>query len=267
MACDEVVVGRSLRGAIGIDVPFFNPRKSRWFTANLYEQDLQWGSAVARMRNLVQMNLSSDVNLWPSAEHALEYLRRADTIPHRVEGEATLLEFIPVTARRILDLGSGGGRLLGLVKAARPQAQFAALDFSPTMLETLRDRFGSITQVSVVTHDMMARLPEMGSFDCIISSFAIHHLPHERKRSLYQEIFHVLAPGGAFCNLEHVASPTLALHHEFLHCLDTAPEQEDPSNKLLDLETQLEWLRRIGFIDVDCHWKWRELALIAGRKG
>lgn len=204
------------------------------------------------------------VNLWPSAQHALDYLGRADSIPHRVEGEATLLEFLPATARRILDLGSGGGRLLALVMAARPGGSYVALDFSPTMLDALHKLFGGEKQVSIVAHDLDQPLPTLGEFDAVVSSFAIHHLEHPRKRALYEEIYAQLAPGGLFCNLEHVSSPSERLHKEFLKAISF--EDEDPSNKLLDLETQLKWLREIGFIDVDCHWKWRELALLVGVK-
>jgi tRNA (cmo5U34)-methyltransferase len=205
-----------------------------------------------------------DVNRWSSADHALDYLRRADSIPHRVEGEATLLEFIPAHPKHILDLGCGGGRLLALAKAARPNCRFVALDFSPTMLQRLHARFAGDSGVTIVNHNLDHVLPPMERFDAVISSFAIHHLTHPRKRSLYREIFEALAPGGVFCNLEHIASPTARLHREFMQAISNEPE--DPSNKLLDLETQLGWLREIGFVDVDCHWKWRELALLAGSK-
>lgn len=209
----------------------------------------------------------ANVNLWSSADHARHYLDTADDIPHRREGERTLLEFLPERVERFLDVGSGAGRLLSFVKIARPRAACVALDFSPTMLEELRDRFGRDGSVTVVRHDLNDPLPEIGAFDAIVSSFAIHHVPHERKRALYGEIFARLLPGGALLNLEHVASPTVALHNQFLATMSIAPQDEDPSNKLVDVETQLGWLREIGFVEVDCHWKWRELALIAGRKG
>lgn len=207
-----------------------------------------------------------DVNLWSSSDHSKDYLKRADSIPHRREGEATLVEFLPGRVERFLDLGSGGGRLLGLVKAARPGADAVAVDFSAAMLEVLGDAYRSDVKTSIVEHDLSSPLPELGKFDAVVSSFAIHHVSHERKRNLYREIFDLLSPGGMFLNLEHVASPTTRLHESFLAQLDLTLETEDPSNKLLDLELQLGWLREIGFTDVDCHWKWRELALIAGAK-
>ncbi|MGA2357942.1 MAG: class I SAM-dependent methyltransferase [Terriglobales bacterium] len=207
------------------------------------------------------------VNLWTRTEHALDYLGRADSIAHRTEGESSLLEFIPQTTRRILDLGTGDGRLLALVKREHPNTEAVAIDFSPAMLEAAKKRFAGDSSLAVITHNLDNPLPDLGKFDAVISSFAIHHVAHQRKRALYPEIHDLLNAGGVFCNLEHVASPTPSLHEEFLRQIGLTPETEDASNQLLDVETQLQWLREIGFADVDCHWKWRELALLAGRRG
>lgn len=208
----------------------------------------------------------NQVNLWTSADHALWYLAKADQIPHRTEGEGVLLEQVPKSVKQILDLGTGDGRLLSLLKIERPQIESVAIDFSPTMLEAAKTRFAGDATVELIAHNLDEPLPNIGSFDVVVSSFAIHHLTHERKRSLYTEIFALLEPGGIFCNLEHVASSTPALHERFRQALGISNEPEDPSNKLLDVETQLIWLREIGFTDVDCYWKWLELALLVGVK-
>ena len=123
-------------------------------------------------------------------------------------------------------------------------------------------------RVSIVAHDFANPLSglELERFDCVVSSFAIHHCADERKRALYWEIHTALVPGGIFCNLEHVAYATRELHAKFLRALGIAEVDEDPSNKLARVETQLEWLREIGFEDVDCYWKWLEFALLGGKK-
>jgi len=212
------------------------------------------------------MTQTPDLNEYATAENALKYLSRADRLPHRAEGEAVLLEFIPQRVERILDLGTGDGRLLALLRVDRRDAEGVALDFSPTMLAAARERFRNDDKVQVIEHNLDRPLPDIGRFDVIVSSFAIHHCTDERKKALYAEIYAALSPGGVFCNLEHVAPPTAGLHARFLRSLGITEADEDPSNKLASVETQVQWLRPIGFQDVDCHWKWLELALFGGTK-
>lgn len=156
------------------------------------------------------------------------------------------------------------GRLLALLQADRQEMSGCGLDFSGPMLKAARKRFAGDECVEIVKHDLAEPLPVLGRFDAIVSSLVIHHLEHERKRLLYQEVFDLLEPGGIFANFEHVASATHRLHLAFFAAIDEPIENEDPSDRLLDVETQLGWLRELGFDDVDCYWKWLEMALLIG---
>lgn len=203
---------------------------------------------------------------WTDPEHVGRYLAQAGSIPHRLEGESVLLDQVPRDVRRVLDIGTGDGRLLALLLADRPDLRGVGLDFSEPMLAAAEARFAGDARIELIRHELSRPLPDIGGFDAVVSSFVIHHLEDDRKRSLYAEIFERLEPGGVFANFEHVASPTQRLHEAFFAAIGEPLEHEDPSDRTLDVETQLGWLREIGFEDVDCHWKWLEMALLAGVK-
>jgi SAM-dependent methyltransferase len=203
---------------------------------------------------------------WTDNDRVAEYLARADDFPHRMEGEAVLLDNVPKSARRVLDLGTGDGRLLALLMPDRPQMTGVGLDISDPMLTEARTRFVGESRVEFIRHDLDHPLLGLGRFDAVVSSFAIHHLEDERKRSLVDEVFGMLEPGGVFANFEHVASPTETLHLNFFEAIGEPIENEDPSDRTVAVETQLGWLREAGFTDVDCYWKWLEMALLIGVK-
>jgi SAM-dependent methyltransferase len=206
-------------------------------------------------------------NEWQTVAHALAYLSRADRLPYRTIGEKILLDQIPADAIRVLDLGTGNGRIMKLIRLQKPKIEGIALDFSEPMLKQAKITFENDPKVTIVEHDLNNPLPKnLGCFDAIVSSLVIHHLTHPRKKEIYTEIYGMLNPGGVFCNMEHVSSATENLHRKYFEAAGLTLKDDDPSNKLLDVETQLKWLREIGFTDVDCYWKWFEIALLVGFK-
>ncbi len=63
-------------------------------------------------------------------------MKKADSFPHRKEGEAVLLDNIPSNAKRILDIGSGNGLLIKQIKEKEnylSDIEFVALNVLSTM--------------------------------------------------------------------------------------------------------------------------------------
>lgn len=197
------------------------------------------------------------------------------------------------TPKRILDLGCGNGILGRFLLNRFSLASGLFVDFSGPMLDAARQSTESLPNAAVEKADFGSpRWIEVakghGAFDIVVSGFAIHHQPDERKKALYSEIFDLLMPSGVFLNLEHVASATAAgekLFDEFfvdhLHSFhkntnskashDAIADEyynrpDKKENILASVEDQCQWLREIGFVDVDCFFKVFELALFGGRK-
>jgi cyclopropane fatty-acyl-phospholipid synthase-like methyltransferase len=200
---------------------------------------------------------------WSDPEQVAWYTERVGKLEARKAGERMLLEVLPVAPRRVLDLGCGDGRLSALVIEHRSSVdEVVAIDISAPMLDLARQRFAGDDRVDIVRWDLRDPIAELGDFDVVVSGFAIHHLAHPRKCTLFAEVANQLTPNGTFANLEVVASATPERHAEFLAAIGrTADDAED---ELAGVEEQLQWMREAGLVNVDCLWRWRGFALLVG---
>lgn len=195
--------------------------------------------------------------------------------------------------RCIVDLGCGDGLLGRNLLSRLPQARVVFVDFSDPMLAAARKRLADEPRANIVRADLSGpawrdALADFGPVDAVVSGFVIHHLPDARKKTLYAEIFSLLAPGGVFLNLEQVSSATPRItelyedyfvesiyqHHKrtgrekpreaVVEAFARRPTREE--NILAPVTDQCAWLRDIGFTDVDCFFKLFELAIFGGTK-
>lgn len=197
-----------------------------------------------------------------------------------------------VPTRSVLDVGAGDGAAAEVVARRFPVERVTLVDFSPPMLARARERFaGSPVSVNIVDADLgdpgwREHLPDdVPVYDLVVSRYAIHHLPHERKHALYAEIHNLLAPGGLFCNIEHVRSVSPVYTDIFERLIINGmvatsdgsldieaataafqARQDAQTNILAPAEDQCAWLREIGFVDVDVVMKVFELAVIVARR-
>jgi SAM-dependent methyltransferase len=199
---------------------------------------------------------------WGDPGRVAEYLSRE--IPHRAMAEEMLLEALPSRIERVLDLGTGDGRLLAAIRDRHPDVLAVGIDTSEPLLARAADQFEADPLVEFRTHDLAVPLADMGRLDAVVSGLAIHHLEDGRKGELFEEIHTLLTPGGVFANLDLVTSASSRLHERFRR--EIGRIQDDPTDRLADLADQMGWLRNAGFTEVDCHFKWLELSLVVAVK-
>jgi len=218
-------------------------------------------------------------------------------IPYANDQIGVMMRLLAASGRpieRFLDLGSGSGLLAIAILAQYPTARASLVDFSAPMMDAARDLLGEdVSLPRFILADLAgpAWVEAVGAdapYDAAVSGFAIHHLADERKRSLFAEIAGLLAPGALFINVEHVASASPWIERFFDELLvDSLTEHQahagfapsraqvehdyhrrpdKSANILAPVERQCAWLREAGLVDVDCFFKYFELAVFGGRK-
>ncbi|MCG8430745.1 MAG: class I SAM-dependent methyltransferase [Candidatus Omnitrophica bacterium] len=236
---------------------------------------------------------------WRDPEMARKFL---DEIAGAIPFEAEQLDIMKRLIRHqragvgsFLDIGCGNGILAAAILEEYPDARATLLDFSDIMLSAAEEKLSAHKgQARYIKSDygdeaLDEKLAEeVSGFDVIVSRFSIHHQTDQRKQQLYKEIFNLLAPGGIFINIEHVASGSQwnkGLFEEYMidylyasqRKKGTGRTREDiarefrsrhdkDANIVASIEKQCEWFRQIGFSDVDCSFRVFELAIFSGRR-
>ena len=180
---------------------------------------------------------------------------------------------------RVLDLGAGTGGFSAEVVNRYPQANFHLIDISDKMLAQAKAKFAGDERFSFAVLDA-TNAPLGEDWDRVISSFVIHHFPHEDKRAVFTRIANALKPGGIFVNVDQVQACSQAVQdiHMRLWKKDVLAagalpqDLEDGLKRMAEmdinaeLDDQILWLQQAGFSSVEVAYRNYFYAVFVARK-
>lgn len=233
-----------------------------------------------KSKNLSETYLEGVRSAIPFANEQLEILLR-------------VIKFFKPEVNSFLDLGCGDGVLGKTLFSNCPDSRGIFMDFSEPMIKAAMQKCRKYRHQALFVvqdfgaEDWLESISEELPVDVVISGFSIHHQNDNNKKRIYREIFDkILKPGGVFLNLEQVKSPTKEIEtifNEFFMNRMRNFQEENKTNILIEtieeefykdkkvniltqVEEQCEWLRVIGFTQVDCFFKAFELSIFGGVK-
>lgn len=191
----------------------------------------------------------------------------------------TTVSLVPFSKDEVftfLDLGGGTGLLTSFIIHGFPNAKGTLIDVSEKMMEKAMERFSSNPRINFLKGDYYND-PLPGQYNLIVSAMSIHHLSDDEKVLLYRRIYDGLENKGVFINADLVKGETenteinyqimwmdwikkAGLSEEELSGIIERMKYDRPSR----LGDQMQWLRKIGFLDVDCYYKYYNFAVFSG---
>jgi tRNA (cmo5U34)-methyltransferase len=189
----------------------------------------------------------------------------------------------------VLDLGCGDGIITHEILGIDNSIRATLIDGSDYMLSKAKERlkdFPEINYINISFQEILKKGQIDGTYDFVASSQAIHHLAREEKQRFYEIIYSCLDQGGFFINIDVTIAPEEILEQWYMllwkEWMDNkksilgiegdqfndviARYKEADENKPDTLEEQLTMLKDIGFMNVDCFYKYGIFAVFGGMK-
>lgn len=104
--------------------------------------------------------------------------------------------------KRVLEIGAGTGTLTEKAVLCLNADKYIAIEPEEKAFRFLKDKLGSIKNLELVNERIENFLGE--KFDLVISSFADHHIPYEKKEGYYRTIFSILRPRHVYVSGEEL---------------------------------------------------------------
>ena len=151
--------------------------------------------------------------------------------------------------KRILDLACGTGTLPDMLLRAAPEASILGIDGDPEVLALAQRKTDQTGMRVCFVRGLVQSLPfQNGSIDCVVSSFAFHHLDAESKLIAATEAFRVLTPEGE-CWIADFGKPRGHLMSAIAFIMKSFEETEENFAGMLP-----SFLRQAGFERVEETW-------------
>jgi tRNA (cmo5U34)-methyltransferase len=200
---------------------------------------------------------------------------------------AVLLPFAAQDEFTFCDLGAGTGAASRTILEMYPRCTAVLADFSAEMMrageremEPFAGRYRYAEFDMSAGGEWPAGIPAV--LDAVVTSMCVHHLPDDRKRGLFAEIFDHLVPGGWYLNYDPVRAPNALIEATWERVADrqdpgaadrrryrSAVDQARWDNHvrhIIPLGQQLAYLRSAGFEGIDIYYKHLENVVYGGRR-
>jgi ubiquinone/menaquinone biosynthesis C-methylase UbiE len=217
--------------------------------------------------------------------HAAEYNDFiVRVVPRYREQLQCLLDYAPVHAERILELGCGSGNVSVRLAHRWPGAAFTFVDAAPEMLKRTQARLLESQPSAADRAQFLAQrfedlLLEPRTIDVVVASLSLHHVADVSV--VYERVAPVLVPGARLVMLDGIRGLTDREHD--VHMARWSAYWREPGNLSDDeirdmrehvarhdhyrsLREHFDMLRAAGFVDPDCVWRDGLFALVTATR-